>query len=153
MLIDSGASHNFISVELVCQLGLQVESTPSYNVRLCDGHKKRASGCCQKVKVKLGNYMIKETFFLFELEGLDVILRVAWLATLGVKVNWKTLIMNFCIDGQKVQISGDHKLTRTLVTPKALKKEKEIEAVSFNGKPYRYPHLLKTEIEKQVEEM
>jgi len=58
------------------QLGLPVESTTSYNVRLGDGHKKRASGCCQDVEVKLGNYMLKETFFLFELGGVDVILGV-----------------------------------------------------------------------------
>jgi len=44
VLIDSGASHNFIFVKLVSQLGLPVESTPSYNVRLGDGHKKRAVG-------------------------------------------------------------------------------------------------------------
>jgi len=43
VLIDSGASHNFISAKLVSQLGLLVESTPSYNMRLGDGHKKRAS--------------------------------------------------------------------------------------------------------------
>jgi len=54
------------------------------------------------------------------------------LATLGdVKVNWEMLTMYFCINGQKVQIRGDHKLSRTLVTPKALKNENEIEAVSL----------------------
>jgi len=31
VLIDS--SHNFIIADLVHQLGLQVESTPSYNIR------------------------------------------------------------------------------------------------------------------------
>ena len=101
VLIDSGASHNFISAKLVSKLGLPIESTPLYNVRLGDDHKKGASGCCQGVKVKLGNYRFEETFFLFELGGVDMILGVAWLATLGeVKVNWKTLTMNFCINGQ-----------------------------------------------------
>lgn len=62
---------------------------------------------------------------------MDLILGVAWLATLGdVKVNWKTLTLNFSLQGKKLQIRGDHTLTRTLVTTQALKKEKEIEAVS-----------------------
>jgi len=113
VLINSGASHNFISAELVSQLGLPVEPTPSYNMRLGDDHKKRVSGCCPDVEVNLGNYMLKEAFFLFELRGVDVIFEVAWLATSGnVKVNWKTLTMNFCIKGQKVQIRRDHKLSR-----------------------------------------
>ena len=59
-----------------------------------------------------------------------MILGVAWLTTLGeVKVNWRTLAMNFCMEGKKVHIVGDHRLSRMLVTLKALKKEKEIEAV------------------------
>jgi len=48
LLIDSGASHNFISTELVKQLGLHVEPTPTYNVRLGDGHKKKQVGVVQR---------------------------------------------------------------------------------------------------------
>ena len=70
VLIDSGASHNFISATLVNQLGLHVEHTPTYSVRLRDDHKKIVSGCCLEVEVQLGNYMVRETFFLFELRGL-----------------------------------------------------------------------------------
>ena len=39
--------------------------------------------------------------------------------------------MSFCREGEKVHIKGDHKLARTLVTSKALKKEREIEAMSL----------------------
>lgn len=38
ILIDSGASHNFISSKLVKSLGLQVESTKPYKVKLGDGN-------------------------------------------------------------------------------------------------------------------
>jgi len=48
-----------------------------------------------------------------------------------VKINWKTLTMSFCRGGKQVHIRGEPKLARMLVTPKALKKEKEIEAVSL----------------------
>jgi len=66
---------------------------------------------------------------LFELGGADVILRIAWLATLGdVKVNCKTLTMDFFSQGHKVQ--GDHILSKMLVTPHVLMKEKGIETVS-----------------------
>lgn len=71
-------------------------------------------------------YKVNETFFLFELGGVDVILGVTWLATLeDVKVNLKTLFMNLCTQGQPVKIKGDPTLTKTLVTPKVLRKESE----------------------------
>jgi len=216
ILIDSGASHNFVSAQLVTELGLMVEDTPPYCVRLGDGHKKQTQGCCKDVEVNLENHVVKETFFLFELGGVDVILGVEWLASLGeVKVNWNTLTMSFNVAGKVVNIQGDPTLTKRIVTPQALLKETEIEAISLvwelgltsheeeeggkglsakqqeeleevlqehkiifqeklelpprrgidhkipikvgenpvNVRPYRYPHLLKSEIEKQVEEM
>nr|KYP31955.1 hypothetical protein KK1_047478 [Cajanus cajan] len=44
ILIDCGASHNFISTELVERLQLSVEDTPSYVVEVGDGHKVRCRG-------------------------------------------------------------------------------------------------------------
>jgi len=67
-----------------------VKLTPSYSVRLGDKHKKMTRGYCKDVEVQLENHTINETFFLFELRGVDLILGVAWLATLGdVKVKWE----------------------------------------------------------------
>ena len=83
VLIDSGVSHNFISTRLVKKLGLRAENTPSYSVKLGDGHRKGASRCCRNLELELGNYPVKETFYLFELGAVDVILGVAWLAKLG----------------------------------------------------------------------
>jgi len=108
-----------------------VDSTPSYCVILGDGHKKGTSECC-KVEVRLVDYTFKETFYLFDLGGVDVSLGVAWLATLGeVKVNWQTLTMIISSQGRLVKIQGDHSLTKTLVRPQALKKEKRIATISI----------------------
>jgi len=78
VLIDSEASHNSILVGLVKKLGVRVENTPSYGVKLGDGHTKGASGCCINLELELGNYAVKETFYLFEMGGVDVIWGVAW---------------------------------------------------------------------------
>lgn len=41
-------------------------------------------------------------------EAVDLILGVAWLATLGeVKVNWKSQTMKFVQQGQVVEVKGD----------------------------------------------
>ena len=54
VLIDSGASHNFIFIELVQWLGLVVEPTKPYKVRLGDENRKNNQDCCKKVGVRLG---------------------------------------------------------------------------------------------------
>lgn len=88
ILIDSGVSHNFVSKELVQELGLQVAPTKPYGVRLRDVNRKQTQGCCKWLKVQMGAYAVEGEFFLFELGGVDVILGVAWLETLGdVKAN------------------------------------------------------------------
>ena len=57
-------------------------------MKLADGHRKGASRCCRNLGLELGNYMVKETCYLFELGGVDVILGVSWLAKLEeVKAN------------------------------------------------------------------
>ena len=77
ILIDSGASHNFITSKLVKKLGLKLESTKPYYIRLGDGNRKSTQGCCQNLKVQSGPCMIKGDFFLFNLGGVNLILGVA----------------------------------------------------------------------------
>ncbi|KAF2298169.1 hypothetical protein GH714_016733 [Hevea brasiliensis] len=44
VMVDSGASHNFIANNLVTQLGLPVQSTPTFGVKLGDGHRSESHG-------------------------------------------------------------------------------------------------------------
>lgn len=69
VLIDSGASHNFISTRLVEELGLKVEETPPYKVCLGDGQKKTTQGCCDDILLNLEGVEVREKFYLFELGG------------------------------------------------------------------------------------
>lgn len=131
VLIDSGANHNFIAKRIATELDLPVEETPAYKVCLGDGRRKEAQGCCEGVVVRMGEVEVKERFYLFELGGVDIILGVAWLATLGeVTINWGTLAMRFRHEGQKVTIHGDPTLTQELVSLAALLKVREVEAIT-----------------------
>lgn len=50
---------------------------------------------------------VREKFYLFELGGVDIILGVAWLASLGeVKIKWGNLKMTFSQMEEKVLIGG-----------------------------------------------
>lgn len=56
------------------ELGLEEKETSPYMVCLGDGQKNRTQGCCVGVPLTLEGAKIKEKFYLFELEGVDIIL-------------------------------------------------------------------------------
>lgn len=83
ILLDCGASHNFIATELVDKLNLRVQDTPPYLVEVGDGHKVRCKGKCPKLKFQLQQLEIEQEFYLFTLKGVDIVLGLDWLAGLG----------------------------------------------------------------------
>lgn len=77
VLIDSGASHNFISHRLAKRLGLKVDQAKPSFVRLGDGNRKKTHSSCRNVQIRMGDYTMTGEFFLFDLGGVDIILGVA----------------------------------------------------------------------------
>lgn len=129
VLIDNGASHNFVSQRLVEELGLPINDTAPYPVSLGDGHRKVTTGCCENVAIVMGEAEVKEKLHLFEHGGVYVILRVEWLAKLGeVMINWRTMTMGYNMEGKRVLIQGDPSLSRQLVEPQALLKISDAES-------------------------
>jgi hypothetical protein len=48
------------------------------------------------LEVKLGNYTMRDTFYVVDLSDIDVVLGVQWLITLGkISTNYQTLEMGF----------------------------------------------------------
>lgn len=86
------------------------------------------------VLVVLEGLEVKEKFYLSDLRGVDLILGVSWLASLGeVKINWSKLTTSFAQGEREVMIRGDPTLARKVVAPEALLKETEIEAMTLVG--------------------
>lgn len=53
VLVDSGASNNFVSSELVQRLKLETIGTPKFNVKLGDGCKVSSTGVCKQLNLSL----------------------------------------------------------------------------------------------------
>ncbi|KOM53140.1 hypothetical protein LR48_Vigan09g179900 [Vigna angularis] len=129
VLIDSGASHNYIGRKLTEELALKVTDTPAYCVSLGDGHRRMTRGRCEKVTVKLEEVDVEEDFYVFELGGVDVILGVAWLAKLGeVSTNWGKMTMVYKVGDKKICIRGDPSLSRQVVNARSLFKLVEVDS-------------------------
>ncbi|KAF7833873.1 Retrovirus-related Pol polyprotein from transposon 17.6 [Senna tora] len=122
-MIDSGASHNFISSSLVSTLQIPVKGTAAYEVTVGDGHKVKGSGVCKGVKIEVQGTEIEQNFYLFELGGVDMILGIAWLESLGeVRVNWRQLTMKYQEGDALVCLKGDASLAKTEVSYRSMLK-------------------------------
>lgn len=107
VLIDSGASHNFISPKVTSALGLKITPVAAKRIKLGDGHRVIVNGMCKGVKMKLGMIEVVVDALVLELGGLDMVFGVAWLSTLGeVVMDWKLLTMQFIHDNQLVKLQG-----------------------------------------------
>ena len=107
VLIDSGASHNFISTEITTALGLTVTPVASRKIKLGDGHKVTTKGACKGIQMRLGSIEVLVDALVFDLGGIDVVLGMSWLSTLGeVVMDWKLLTMQFWVEGQMVKLQG-----------------------------------------------
>ncbi|MCI08622.1 enzymatic polyprotein, partial [Trifolium medium] len=105
VLIDSGASHCFISPKVTTALGLVVTPIAAKNIKLGDGHKVLTMGVCEGVKVKIGGCDVMVDALVLELGSMDMVLGVSWLSTLGkVIMDWKTLTMQFDQGGKLVTL-------------------------------------------------
>jgi hypothetical protein len=60
------------------------------------------------LEVKLGNYTVRDTFYVVDLSDIDAVLGVQWLITLGkITTNYQTLEMGFKdSEGKRIVLTG-----------------------------------------------
>ena len=123
ILIDCGATHNFISESLLEELKINTKSITNYGVILGSGTAIKGKGVCEAIEMVLGKWRVVDDFLPLELGGVDAILGMQWLYSLGItEVDWKNLILTFTHHKEKVVIRGDPSLTKARVSLKTLMK-------------------------------
>lgn len=72
-----------------------------------DGHRVNTQAKCTGLTLQLGEFDIVLDAFVLKLGGVDVILGVEWLKTLGkVVMDWEHMTMEFQKEGQNVLIQA-----------------------------------------------
>ena len=123
VLIDSGATHNFIDSRLMRELGLVAEETQSFGVITGSGRPVRGGGICRNVTLSMQGYSVTSDFLALELNNVDIILGIQWLETLGeMRVNWKLQILKIPMEGKLITLQGVPDLCSSEVTFKAMRK-------------------------------
>lgn len=138
VLIDPGATHNFVSLGRVAELQIPVTDSGGFGVSLGNGETVKGTGVCKDVVIQLsGGIVVREDFLPLSLGTSDVILGIQWLEQLGeVTTNWKSQRMQFQLGGKPMTLIGDPTLVKTQISLKAmirtLKKEKQGYWVEVN---------------------
>ena len=63
ILIDTGATNNFLSKNLAKQLKLPIEETPMFTVEVGNGQKEPSTGVCREVVIEVQGIRINQPFF------------------------------------------------------------------------------------------
>lgn len=127
VLIDGGATQNFIAEELVADLQLLVSPMEGYSVVLGIDGSVCAAGICKRVHLIISNLSIIHDFLPLPL-GVNVILEVAWLETLGkIEIDYQSSVMNFCVGNWMVELQGDWSLVRSQVSLRLMMKAFTVE--------------------------
>lgn len=126
ILINCGATHNFVSEKLTSELQLITKDTSHYRVILGSGAAIKGKGICESVEIILNEWKVIADLLPLELGGVDVVLGMQWLYSLGnTEVDWRNLTMIFLHQGKKILIKGDPSLTKARVSLKNMMKSWE----------------------------
>ncbi|KAD6454476.1 hypothetical protein E3N88_09182 [Mikania micrantha] len=107
LMVDSGATHNFISRRLVRALGLPVSSFSGIHITLGDGYSIFVTEQCLQLPVSIGSFQFLLDVLVFDTGNLDLILGMAWLVSLGEVVHdWHHSWMQFQFAGKEVRLQG-----------------------------------------------
>ena len=94
ILVNNGATHNFLSLDLVQRLALPLTTTTNYKVVMGTEISVKRKGVYRGVCISMQGLIVVEDFLPLELGSTDVILGMPWLGTLGdIEVNWEMLTM------------------------------------------------------------
>jgi hypothetical protein len=88
-MLDSGASCNFVSLDLVRTLGLSVSKVDKYSVRLADGKMLNTVG---KVVLNIkfaGGLRYASTFFVMDC-NVPLILGMQFFSAIQPEIDWKS---------------------------------------------------------------
>ena len=109
MLFDSGASHSFIVVSVVIELGLEVETLekPLY-VSYPLGIRARIAMICRGCELEISGTLLTVDLRIMDMSEFDVILGMDWLIAYRVVINCECRrVTAYTQDGTRVVFQGD----------------------------------------------
>lgn len=103
VLLDSGFTHNFISVDAARRADLLLQDSCGAHVVVANGDRVECRRLADNVDLKIGDELFRMDMYAIPVDGCDVVLGIAWLQTLGpILCDFATRRMAFYLCGRRV---------------------------------------------------
>jgi hypothetical protein len=122
VLIDGGASHNFIDLALLKRRHIPTVGFEGFKVEVAGGSTMPCDRYIPGMRLTLGGHELVQDVYVMDLPNTNIILGVQWLSTLGpITTNYKTMEMSFTEEsGRKVVLRGMTGNSAKIVTAKRM---------------------------------
>ena len=130
ILVDPGASANFIATRLVQELNLPKQKVPRFHVEVGNGATEKGHWGCENINIEVQGITIKQSYFVMELGKSEVVLGAGWVASLGkFEGDYNEMTLSWKVGDTKFCLKGDPTLSRSRASwklmLKALRNEEE----------------------------
>jgi hypothetical protein len=100
ILIDGGASHNFIDTTLLKRTHIPIVEFEGFKVEVASGSTMPCDRYIPGMNLTLGRHELILDVYVMDLSDTNIILGVQWINTLGsITTNYKTMEMYFVEEG------------------------------------------------------
>jgi hypothetical protein len=122
VLIDGGASHNFIDSTLLKRRHIPTVEFEGFKVEVASGSTMPCDRYIPGMKLTLGRHELVQDVYVMDLPDTSIILGVQWLSMLGpITTNYRTMEMSFTEEGgRKVVLRGMTVNAAKVVTSKRM---------------------------------
>lgn len=103
-LVDSGASHSFVSLHFLQDNGIGYQSVEAPEATLADGSCLAIVGVVTNMHMQIGNFKFKESFLVVDISNLEVVLGMSFLAKHNPRINWRERCMHVVHKGTDLTI-------------------------------------------------
>lgn len=127
VMLDSGATHNFITLALAKKARFISSNHNNLEVLLGTGITVKSLGVCKKVVFTVAGLEFINNFTVLDLGTSDVILGVQWLRTLGkCQMDRETHQLTFLYKGRNVTLNGNPSLHSTKMSLKSMSQDHKL---------------------------
>eukprot|EP00253_Pinus_taeda_P015188 PITA_15188 len=107
VLIDSGSTHNVIHCKVEKEFNCFLYPAPECQVMAANGGTINFSRKCHNIKLSMGEYVLTSPMLSIPMGGVDVVLGVQWLQSLGtIAFNFQELFIKFSTQRKEVELRG-----------------------------------------------